>query len=107
MNGQIGNGSTDDQLVPVQVLLPGKATDIATAGWASYVKLEDGRVFAFGANYELEIGSQYQEFITTPVEVHYSDENLLYLPFTITGWNPGYGKLEQELRNGYQREMEL
>ena len=92
--GQIGNGSTDDQLVPVQVLLPGKATDVATSGYTSYVKLEDGRVFAFGTNDDLEIGSKYQEeFTTTPVEVHYTDENLLYLPFKITGYSLGYGKI--------------
>ena len=105
--GQLGNGSIDNQFVPVQIPLPGKATDVATSGSTSYVKLEDGKVFAFGRNEELEIGSKYQEKVPTPVEVHYSDESLLFLPFKIKGRNPGYGKLEQEVRKGWQREMEM
>ena len=105
--GQIGNGTTDNQLVPVQVSLPEKASDIA-AGWGtSYAKCQDGRIFAWGCNLSEEIDHSYGVTNVFPLEMHSLDSSLLNFPFRVKGWFSGYSALEWEMRQGYQREMEL
>lgn len=62
--GQLGDGSTKLRRAPVKVKLPAKAVRISsTDSGASYAIAEDGTAYAWGANFESELGNRKRDDI--------------------------------------------
>lgn len=62
--GQLGDGSTKLRRAPVKVKLPAKAIRISTSDYAtSYAIAADGTAYAWGANFESELGNRRQDNI--------------------------------------------
>ena len=70
--GQLGNGSTNGSDVPVKVRLPGgtKVTEIAAGFAHSLAVTSTGAVFAWGKNYDGELGNGTTTDSDVPVKVN-------------------------------------
>jgi alpha-tubulin suppressor-like RCC1 family protein/fibronectin type 3 domain-containing protein len=69
-HGQLGRGNTDNSLVPVKVTgLPGRAIALDAAHFHSLAVLENGDVYAFGANYWGQLGLNNTTDQSTPQKV--------------------------------------
>jgi len=78
-NGQLGDGSTDMQVVPVQVRdsvgsgYVSNVIGIAAGGMHSLALMNDGTVQAWGDNSVGQIGDGVDPNVTTPVKVRFSE----------------------------------
>ena len=69
-NGQLGNGSYGNSLVPVQVAGLSGITSIASSGYHSLALKNDGTVWAWGYNYYGELGNNTQINSNIPIQVN-------------------------------------
>ena len=67
--GELGNGTTTDSLVPVQVSGVSNAVSIAAGGHHSMAVLSDGTVVAWGANADGQLGNNSTTDSSVPVAV--------------------------------------
>lgn len=68
--GQLGDGSEETRLTPVQVDLSGFGSapvDVLAANWSSYALLEDGTLLAWGRNSGGQLGDGSEEQQPAPV----------------------------------------
>jgi alpha-tubulin suppressor-like RCC1 family protein len=69
-NGQLGDGTTTGRLTPVAVLgLPGPAVAVRASGQCSFARLQDGSLWAWGANDLGELGDGTSTDRHAPVPV--------------------------------------
>ncbi|MGA8726953.1 MAG: putative Ig domain-containing protein [Acidimicrobiales bacterium] len=73
-NGELGNGTTTNSSTPVEVSLPSGVTPTAIAGSAAdglsgYAIGSDGNLYAWGDNYQGELGNGTRTDSSIPVEV--------------------------------------
>lgn len=74
-SGQLGDGTTNDRLSAVPVVLPGAAYKVAAGGEShSGAILEDGTVYMWGANDAGQLGDGTNTDRTTPVLVDHTSE---------------------------------
>ncbi|WP_370570261.1 cadherin-like beta sandwich domain-containing protein [Paenibacillus sp. JCM 10914] len=72
--GQLGNGNTDDQSLPVQVIGLNQVRTMATGPTHSFAQKEDGTLWAWGSNREGELGlGTSTNYESTPTEVKILD----------------------------------
>jgi alpha-tubulin suppressor-like RCC1 family protein len=68
--GQLGDGTTTGRLAPVSVLgLPGPAAAVRASGSCSFARLEDGSLWAWGANDTGQLGDGTTTERHAPVQV--------------------------------------
>lgn len=67
--GQLGDGTTTDRLVPTPVALPAgmRFTSLAAGGHSAYALAADGAVYAWGANAWGQLGNGATDDASTPV----------------------------------------
>lgn len=63
ISGQLGNGQSDDSVVPVEMILPELAVSLACGRLHSLVLLMDGRVFGCGENNRGQLNHSDSEFL--------------------------------------------
>jgi len=68
-HGQLGDGTTENRLAPVQVAGLSNVRSVAAGGAHSLAILEDGSVWAWGRNTSFEAGDESQEDLHTPTQV--------------------------------------
>jgi len=68
-HGQLGDGTTENRTVPVQVAGLTNVRSVAAGGAHSLAILEDGSVWAWGRNTSFEAGDESREDQLTPVPV--------------------------------------
>lgn len=68
--GQLGTGSNVSSTVPIDVPLPGPASQLALGETHACALLQDGRLFCWGGNPNGEVGDGTFEDRFSPVEVH-------------------------------------
>lgn len=74
--GQLGDGTTSNSSVPVEVALPGKVVAVSQGGsrkrnGQTLALLSNGTIWDWGANHDGQLGNGSTRTSTLPIEVHF------------------------------------